>query len=411
VSNAPTSNPPTSAPAAPSSGPDKDASDAAFRNLVRKGDLARARGNVDEAIDAYLKALDLHDDPTVNGRLGLIGAMVDLPAPAATRLSRAIEGGGGATSMEKDAFFQAFKRVRPLVCRLLINGNVYEAETAIDAAEFAPGIGPTYWLFITPGKHVVRGQSAIHGEVSVVVNCPAGGEADVFLEWKLPEPPPVAPAPDAAPLQAAPPPPPLPAPAFRHAVAIIQRGDSSSDDPWASDDRTSEAPWPQRKASRMHGSVGVGPALVLGAASWRPSFGAMLSGSLRWSALSINADARAAWLTYGIGGQPIRAMTAGAVLSGCGHWRWLFGCIAAHLGMVRVEATGDAYTSESFTGFKPGLGMRGGADIPLPGGFALRIAGDVVGLPGGTRIRVGSRIIADQPPILVGANVTGLWLF
>jgi hypothetical protein len=360
-----------------------------------------------EAFNAYRQALALKDDPTVRGRYGLIllegGSLVN----AAHDLLGAVERGGGTTERERKQFQDAFQAIRPRICQLRIKGSIYDATVAIDDEPLdSRGIGTAFKTWVLPGKHVVRGVSEQHGEVKQEVDCPKGKEADVFLQWPTPEPKPESPPIEPQPAPALPT---APAPSVERTLAIIDRRNPARDD-WPRSE-PSERAANNGRASGVRWSIGAGPALVLGAASWLPSFGATLAGSVRFGIASIDLDARAAWLTASIGGEPIQAMTAGALLSACAHWRVLFGCFTGHMGIIQVESTRDSYADAAFVGVRPGLGARAGIDVHIHDAFGLRLAADVVGLTRGTRVWVGPQVYADQPPVMVGSTLVGVWQF
>jgi hypothetical protein len=340
--------------------------------------------------------LKLRDNPTVHGRLGLLAASSDVPAVAANSLLRAMEGNGGADDAERNAFLQAFLRVRLKVCQVRIRGSVYDAEVAIDGSISGKDTGSAFKVFVLPGKHTARGTSPTAGTANEVFDCPTGGTAEVYLKWKRIGSPPVDPP-----------------------ERLLRKKNpmASSDEPGPEDESEKKPPivggvQSDQKKTGMRGSVGVGPVVVFGVASWAPAVGVAVSGSLQpMEYLSIDLDGRAAWLTSGVGGESIQAMTAGGILSLCGHWRWLFGCASAHLGVLKVDFPKERYQGGPDVFVKPGIGGRIGARFDLRGPFALQIAADVLGLSSATLIFVEDSLLVDQPAVLIGANVAGVWKF
>jgi hypothetical protein len=399
-------------PAAPTvhpTGPLPQASvGAAFSILVEIGDKARRRGRVNDAADAYFAALQLRNDATVRGRLGLIAALINEPVAAAADLLEAIERGGGATTKEKDEFYAAFKGVRPLVCNLHITGNVFDADVTIDNGKARHEIGATFKLFVTPGRHVVHGQSETRGEARDTVDCPKGGEGFAVLEWSTSASVPLIPFTAPGELHSAPRPPahtsnPL-------TVAIVDQRIPRQEDPWGYPDPS--APGKRNANSGVRASVALGPIAVFGVASWAPAFGLTLSPALRLHEhFSIGLEGRGAWQTFGLSGRPIAAMTAGGLIHACGHIKSFFACASGHLGVVRTESFDERYLDRNTLMFKPGIGARIGAAIDISGPFALQFTADALILSSGTRVVAGDTVIADLPPILIGTSILPTWNF
>jgi hypothetical protein len=345
-----------------------------------------------DAQKAYLAALAIQQtNPTVKGLLGVIAARAGDHVNAAIYLDDAVRYNGGRTPEERDEFALALARARNEVTLLRVNISVAGAVVTIDG-EPTPNVNgrTSFWLYIAPGQHEMRVEVDGYEAQEKPFEAPKGGEVPLSFDMRpiasdasVPEP---APARSPQPLE--------------RAMAVIDQRSDPTDPEWI----------PKRKRA-VRGMVGAGPVMVLGAASWLPSFGATLSGGVRWGWASAELEARGAWLTGKIADKPIQAMTAGALLSVCAHWRWLFGCGAGHLGVIRIAAPANNYQSEAFTFVKPGLGVRFGGEIPLSESFGVRVAADVVGLPAGTRVGVARGVYADQPPLLVGANATGMWHF
>lgn len=390
------SEPATAASAKPA--PSAEAIDGAFSALVMLGDKARRQGQITDAVTAYREALALHDDATVTGRLGLLYALADAPEMAARNLLEALERGGGQGA-EKEEFFKAFKLARPRVCLLHVRGNVFDAEVAVDDGRFSKEFGPVFKLFVMPGKHVIRGRSKDAGDIVVEQVCPAGGEETAVLKWKTAR---------TAPLR----------------LDRLLRDKRKDHDPVTAVDipRMEDGPAPREpskgeavgeaKSRGVRGAVGVGPTVVLGVATWTPAVGATVSGSVSPSeSFSIGLDVRAAWLASGIGGEPIYAMTAGALLGACGHWRWLFGCGVGHLGFISVNYSKGPFAGQSFTAVKPGFGVRAGARWSLAGPLSVQVSVDALGLTRNTRVKIADDVVAEQPAVLLGATASGVWQF
>ncbi|TKC94690.1 tetratricopeptide repeat protein [Polyangium fumosum] len=377
--------------------------DAAVSALVKLADSARKQGRWADAELGYREALKLRNDATVVGRLGLTLVGAGQPARGARNLMEAIERGGGVGS-ENDEFFKVFKRIRPTVCLLYVKGNLTDALVSIDGGAFHKENGSQFKLFVAPGKHVLEGKSEERGVARAERTCPEGGEATTVLLWHWP---------DGLPTK--------PERLFRHR----KKGEvipGLDDDRPADIPREEDEPPPpkpifggvggEERPVHKRGSVGGGVAVVSGVATWTPAVGVALHGSVRLhEVVSLDLDARAAWLTGGIGGRPIGGMTAGALLSVCGHWRWVFGCATGHLGAIFVDFDEARYEGRSYAFFTPGLGGRAGARIPIGDALAIRVTGDVIGLNGGIVVVADQETVADHPPVMIGGSVMGTWEF
>jgi len=151
---------------------------------------------------------------------------------------------------------------------------------------------------------------------------------------------------------------------------------------------------------------------VFGVASWQPAVGAVAE--VRWRPkdyLSLGLEGRAAWVTSGIAGRPINAMTAGGIASACGHWRWLFGCGLGYVGTVNVAFSDASYTGKSFSFVQPGGGGRIGTIVRFGPSFVVQGAIDALFLTRGTTLVSGQTLIVDQGPFMFGSQVLGGWEF
>jgi hypothetical protein len=276
-----------------------------------------------------------------------------------------------------------------------------------------------FFLFAMPGEHEIRATLAGYRDGRASFTACKGGSMDVAITLEpLPADPPIEPIPKPLPEPAAISAPRLdalrlapigdPRNGIAEAVVVIDgKPLPRQEDPYGYED-----PAPaEGKKSRVKGSIGAGPVMVLGVASWLPAFGPSIAAELQFGPLSFGADVRAAWSAFDVGGKPISAMTAGALLSACGNWRWLFACGTGHVGIIRADASTDSFTNSSFTGFRPGFGARAGLNLPVHGAFGLRVSTDVLALTRRTRIAVGPVLISDQAPILIGANLLAFLRF
>jgi len=383
--------------------PDPAAVDAAVSALVKLADTARKQGRWEDAELGYREALKLRNDATVVGRLGLTLVAAGQPARGARNLMEAIERGGGV-GPENDEFFKVFKRIRPTVCLLYVKGNLTDALVSIDGGAFHKENGSQFKLFVAPGKHVLEGKSEERGVARAERTCPEGGEATTVLLWHWPAGLPQKP---------------------ERLFRLRKKGEvipGIDDDRPADIPREEDEPPPRKpifggvggedRPAQKRGSVGGGVAVVSGVATWAPAIGVALHGSLQLhEVISLDLDARAAWLTSGIGGEPINGMTLGVLLSVCGHWRWLFGCATGHLGMIAVSFDETRYQGRSFAAFRPGIGGRVGVHVGVTDALAIVSSVDALGLNVGTRVVANGVAVSEQPPIMIGGSVLGVWKF
>lgn len=148
---------------------------------------------------------------------------------------------------------------------------------------------------------------------------------------------------------------------------------------------------------------------VFGVASWDPAVGGVLGGRLSPNEyLSFGLEGRAAWLTSGVAGERISAMTAGGLVSGCGHLKWFFGCALGHLGVLQIEASKETFLEKKDSWFMPGAGVRLGARTHLRS-FVLEANADALRTRTGTKVVVGQEVISEQPPWMFALQVSGGW--
>lgn len=172
-----------------------------------------------------------------------------------------------------------------------------------------------------------------------------------------------------------------------------------------------EPPKPKKPEEKrgVRFSVSGGVVTVFGVASWNPAIGGVLGGRLSPNEyVSLGLEGRAAWLTSGVGGSRISAMTAGGLLSGCGHWKWVFGCALGHLGAINIEFEKGTFFGKKYSFFMPGVGGRLGARVRRKS-FVLEASADVLRLQAGTTVAIDQKVIAEQPPWMVAGQLSGGW--
>ncbi|UQA60399.1 hypothetical protein [Polyangium aurulentum] len=376
----------------------EDAADEArFTALAAKGDRERAAGRLPEAAIAYAQALGLRGDPLVAGRLGVLLVKLGRPEQAAELLLDAIQRASKTTREERQGFLRAYDEAMAQGCWVEVVISHAHTRVTLDGRSKNRAGHSAFFVFVMAGEHEVRASLEGYQDAAEKFTAIKGTDMRVPLTLR--------PLPSAEPLETL----------FRKRAPDPL---GSIDEPGVVDEPPPREPIyggveGEPRRSKVRGFLGVGPVAVLGVASWYPAVGAALSGGVRLNEyVSINADARAAWLTSGVAGeQSVSAMTAGGLLHACGHWRWLFGCLTGHLGVIKLDIEAGTYKPTSSTDVKAGMGGRAGVLFPIGDSFALQAAADAVGLSSGTSLLVGRSILVDQPAVLISAGVTGIWEF
>ncbi|MDI3287360.1 hypothetical protein [Polyangium sp. 15x6] len=398
------------------------AEEARFGEYVQRGDRARASGRMADAVLAYSEALNIRPDPLIAGRLGIVLVELGKPARAAHLLHDAVNRDWRARPVEREQFKTAYDAARAVVCMLDVTISHVPERTTLDGDPINPKHRTGFFIFAMPGEHEIRASLTGYRDGRAVFTACKGGSMDVpVMLSPLPSDTSIEPTP-------APKPPPepaaIPAPPGLPEIRLEPLGDprlgiagavgvvdgkplSKQEDPYAYDDPSGG----DGKKSGVRGSIGAGPVMVLGVASWAPAFGVALSGGLRFGSFSLGVEVRGAWLPFQVGDGPISAMTAGGTVAICGHWRWFLGCGIGHLGVMRLDTTADSFVNSDFVRAKLGGGVRLGAEIPLSGPFAVIVAGDALALTSGTRAAIGSQLIVDQPPVMLAGNLLGTYRF
>ncbi|MDC3987314.1 hypothetical protein [Polyangium jinanense] len=378
------------------------ARESAFAAHVAKGDRERAQGRLYDAAAAYAEALAIRHDSVVAGRLGVLMAH-DRPAHAAELLLDAIKH-ANTTPAERKTFSDAYEVVRTKGAWVDVIISHAGARTTLDGKPRNESGFSAFAIFVLVGEHEVR--ASLPGHVDDARTFRVVPKEDMRIELTL-----------------------KPIADFDSEPRLLTRENrSSSETPnelgheSASDEPTYtkqedpfgyEDPKQAEKPAPTRWSIGGGPVVVLGVASWMPAVGVVAGG--RWRAneyVSLGLEGRAAWLTTGVGGLPISAMTAGGIASLCGHYRWAFGCAIGHLGVVNVSFSSDAFKPRTDHLFKPGIGGRLGARFVPARSFSVQGAVELLGLSnGGVLVGVGTRVVSETPPIMVGASILGAWEF
>ncbi|MDI1434912.1 hypothetical protein [Polyangium sorediatum] len=383
---------------------DEAAQESEFAALVAKGDRERAAGRLSEAATSYAAAMRVRRDPVVGGRLGML-MVRDRPAQAAELLHDALKR-ANTTGVERQAFFNAYEAVRARGAWVDVVISHAGARVTLDGDPRNRAGLSAFSMFVLTGEHELR--AGLDGYIDDARMFRVVPRKDLRIELTL-KPRPLFDderelqlltrekgAPSVETLSD-----------LGHASASDTPTFTKQEDPFGYED-----PKPAERPAEKRWSVGGGPVVVLGVASWMPAVGVVAGGSFRPNEyVSLGLEGRAAWLTTGVGGEPISAMTAGGIASVCGYYRWAFGCAIGHLGIITIEPSSDAFTNRATTFFKPGIGARLGARFVLGHSFAVLGGVEVVGLSSGVRVGVGERIIAETPPLLTGSSIMGSWEF
>lgn len=382
--------------------------EARFNLLVKTGDLARLSGRHNEAATAYKAALDIHRHPAIRGRLGLVLVKLGHFDQAAEELHEALEHGQGVALQERREVAAAFDKAKASTTWVTVNVSHLGAKVTCDGVLWNTEKGfASFWRFAMPGEHTLRAR--LDGLEDAVATFTAKPGEEITISLKL-EPLKLSAltefSADVAKNQndTRTFPPYLPTSNIVNDPNYDPREDPSYGEP-------KEKP-PVKKKTGTRVSVNGGVVTVLGVASWNPAVGGVVGVTVKPNEfLSLGLEGRAAWLTTGIAGEPISAMTAGGVVSACGHLKRFFGCGLGHLGVLNLDASKSTYKEASGTHFKPGLGVRLGAEIVNSSPFHLHGVVDAIVLRDGYRAWAGKALIVDQPPIMIGGQLLGGWEF
>ncbi|TKC90009.1 hypothetical protein [Polyangium fumosum] len=373
---------------------------ARFTALVAKADRERAAGRLPEAAMAYAEAFKIKEEPIVGGRLGALLVELRNPVQAADLLLDAIERGRGpeVSPEERHAWLTAYDVAISQVCRVEVTVSEPHSRVTLDGLPKNRDGHTGFILFVPPGEHELR--ATLKGFEDAVIDFKAikGGTLRYTLALR--------PLPSFAPIE---PPERL---LRRRQLDPATNVEEPPDDELPKREPIRGGVVGDERRSGIRGSINAGPVVVFGVATWAPAVGAVLGGSLQvHEHVSLGLEGRAAWLASGVEGGQIDAMTAGGIVSACGHYRWFFGCALGHLGMIRVETSGESYKPASVVGVKPGGGGRIGAKVQLTTSLYVQAAADVLGLSSGVKIVVGETVVSDQPPVMFSTAIGAGWEF
>ena len=375
-----------------------------FEALAAMGDRARAAGRLREAAIAYGQALEVRSDPLVAGRLGVLLVEMGTPEQAPELLLAAPQRATQALPAERQAFFRAFEAAQAQGAWIEVVVSHAGASVLLDGVARNRAGRSAFYVFVLAGKHEIKASLAGYQDAVVTFEAEKKKDRPVYVTF--------VPLPEAEPVEAA-------ASAVAGAApqkierTVVSGGGqlSKQEDPYAYSETDPPTAGHEKKGG-LRGSVYAGPVVVFGVATWSPAVGPVFGASLRPNEnVSIGLEGRAAWVPAGVGGEPIDAMTAGGILSVCGHYRWVFGCALGHIGVIRIDFSRETFASRSDTFVMPGIGGRLGARfVPSPS-FAVQAAVDVLGLSRGVRVGVEDTVVSETPPLMVGTSITGSWEF
>ena len=379
----------------------EDLKDTLFEILAEEGDRLRVAGRKIEAANAYLKALDVRHDSLVGGRLGVLLVDLGRPLKACGLLLDAIQHARNANDAEREGFHKAYDKAWREVTYLDVTISVAGSKLTLDGKPKNVDGDTRFFLFIMPGAHVLHVSHEGYKDLVYSFNAEKGTDLPVKLVLEA------LPTTTAAPLEG------LFRPEKRGAkiAAARKKADEPPDEPEKSTPIYGGVEGaPQAEKTRM--SVEAGPVVVFGVATWAPAVGAVAGVRFRLKEyFSLGLEGRGAWLTSGIKGEPINAMTAGALASGCLHWRWVYGCAVGHLGGITIRMERSSYKPQSNTYFMPGFGGRIGASMRVWRGFTLGASFDMMGINRGIKVIVGQTELVNHPPIMLATQIVGAWEF
>lgn len=375
-----------------------------LRLFVKTADQARLAGRYDEAVTLYKAALDIQPDPVISGRRGLALMKLGQLDRAGEDLYEAVVRGQGVTTQERRDVAAAYDKAKALTTWVNVDLSQAGAKVTCDGIPWNRQGFSSFWRFAMPGEHTLR--ATLDGYQDAVETFTAKPGEEITISLTLVPLVKLEPISEHEPLlrkkRQFPPP-------FLGSNIVGAVDYDCNEDPACGEPKETK-PVPKKDGPRF--SVNGGVVTVFGVASWNPAVGGVVGVAVRPKEfVSIGLEGRAAWLTTNVAGEPISAMTAGGILSACGHLRWFFGCALGHLGVLNLGSAKSTYKEASGTHFKPGLGARFGATIPISSSFSLHGIVDAIVLRNGHRVWAGEALIVDQPPIMLGGQLLGGWEF
>jgi PEGA domain len=379
-----------------------------FTTLFEMAERARFGGRTNEAAILYEEALEIQFDPVLAGRFGLMLAKLGQIDQAAQMLHEAVTRGQGVSRSERQEVLTVYDKARAATAWVNVNISQSGAQITYDGKPFETKGFSSFWRFVMPGEHVLRAKLDGYEDAVETFTAKPGEEMTVSLNLvplagpTLPELP--------ASVEVTVPNTRVFPPVLRASNVAGDPNYSAKEDPFYGEPKETKLP---KKKTGPRFSISGGVVTVFGVASWNPAVGPVLGVGLRPNDyFSFGLEGRAAWLTTGVADrEAISAMTGGGLLTVCGHLRWLLGCAVGHLGAINTSVSDVSYKASSNTHFKPGVGARIGVQGRLISSFVLRGNIDVLAFRNGHQIWIGGKLIVDQPPLLLGAQLLGEWEF
>jgi hypothetical protein len=381
------------------------AKQADFDSFVVMGKRAQLAGRYQEAATAYKAALDIQPHPVIAGRYGLMLMKLGHLDKAADELLDAHQRGQGVFLQERREVAAAYDKAKALTTWVTVNVSQVGAMVTCDGEPWNREGISSFWHFAMPGEHTLRAKLDGYEEAVETFTAKPGDEITISLRLvpiiKL------VPIPEDEPIlrkkkRYFPPP-------FNSSNVWGSPDYEPKEDPNHGEPKETK-PAPKKDGPRF--SVNGGVVTVFGVASWNPAVGGVVGVSVKPKEFfSLGIEGRAAWLTTGVAGLPISAMTAGGILSACGHLKWFFGCGLGYVGTINVEFSDLVYTGKSASFVQPGFGGRIGIETRLGSAFILRATGDVIGMSRGIQLSVGNSVVASQAPVMAGVQISGGWEF
>jgi hypothetical protein len=383
------------------------AKQAEFDEFVAMAKRAQLAGRYQEAATAYKAALDIQLHPVVAGRYGLVLMKLGQLDKAANELHEAHERGQGVSLQERRDVAAAYDQAKMLTTWVNVTISHVGATVTCDGEPWNREGISAFWRFAMPGEHTIRAKLDGFEDAVETFTAKPGEEITISLNLvplagpKLPE----LPAPVAATLPDTRVFPPL----LPASNVADDPNYSPKEDPFYGEPKDTK---PAKKKDGPRFSINGGVVTVFGVASWNPAVGGVVGVGIRPKEfLSLGLEGRAAWLTTGVADRQISAMTAGGIVSACGHLKWFFGCALGHLGTINVSFSNNSYTGKSYTEARLGVGGRIGAKIRVS--ESAFVLGSIEGLKlsKGVLVGVGDQIVADIPPVFFGGQISGGWEF
>jgi len=348
-------------------------------------------------------ALEKLPHPVVSGRLGLVLMKLGQLDRAAEELHEAFERGQGVSLQERREVAAAYDKAKIATTKVGVMISQVGANVTCDGQTWNREGMSSFWRFVMPGEHTIRAKLDGYEEIVQTFTAKAGDEITITLKFvPRPLPPPLpqikAPSSDVRKFP----------PILRTSNVAGDPNYDPKEDPFYGEPKPDKVQ--EKKGVRF--SVYAGVVTVFGVASWNPAVGPVVGVGLRpHEHISFGLEGRAAWLTTGVGGRQISAMSGSGIGAACGHFKFVFACGLASIGALNVAFSNNSYTGKSYTESRLGIGGRIGASFRLSHSLRMLASIDALKLSKGVLVVVGDEIVADVPPVFLGGQVSAGWEF